>query len=243
MPTALEKLIALSGSAESAAPAVDPASDVVLAAAALADDLRILFLAWSDDDDDDSDDSKGKGASSSKSSGGGNAKGKSDDDEDDDEYAAMVKKLVAKGVPMARAKAMAKNAASKKVAAAASLVEGISVALSAIAVTPGATLEGVRQRMEAAARSWQPNSLGLASGPAEDHLVRLAVLTTEQRKKPSAHTIPGSDDFPIPDKAHLTAAVGRYHQGALAGHSKEEVARHIRSRAKALGEEVDLTAA
>lgn len=66
----------------------------------------------------------------------------------------------------------------------------------------------------------------------------LSVLTAAERKKPSAHTIPGSDDFPIPDKGHLSAAIARYKQGALAGHSKDEVARHIRSRAKSLGVDV-----
>lgn len=71
-------------------------------------------------------------------------------------------------------------------------------------------------------------------------LAALSTLTAEDRKKPSAHTLGDSDDYPIPDKAHLSAAVARYKQGKLAGHSKSEVAAHIRSRAKALGESVDL---
>lgn len=75
-----------------------------------------------------------------------------------------------------------------------------------------------------------------------DSPLALAVLTTAERKKGSAHTIPGSTDFPIPDKGHLQAAIARYKQGALAGHSKDEVAAHIRSRAKALGVEVNLGA-
>lgn len=73
-------------------------------------------------------------------------------------------------------------------------------------------------------------------------LAELSVLTAKDRKKPGAHTIGDSDDYPIPDKAHLSSAVARYKQGKLAGHSKEQVAAHIRSRAKALGETVDLTA-
>lgn len=77
------------------------------------------------------------------------------------------------------------------------------------------------------------------SGPVPD--LALAVLSTAERKKPGAHTIPGSTDFPIPDEGHLQAALARYKQGALAGHSKEEVAGHIRARAKALGVSVDLS--
>jgi hypothetical protein len=71
-------------------------------------------------------------------------------------------------------------------------------------------------------------------------LTALSTLTAEERKKPSAHTLGDSDDYPIPDKAHLSAAVARYKQGKFAGHSASEVAAHIRSRARALGETVDL---
>jgi hypothetical protein len=90
-------------------------------------------------------------------------------------------------------------------------------------------------------------SLVLQSMVALSHVqggevVSLSVLTAAERREPSAHTIPGSEDYPIPDKVHLAAAVARYKQGKFAGHSAEEVARHIRSRAKALGEQVDLTA-
>lgn len=70
--------------------------------------------------------------------------------------------------------------------------------------------------------------------------VRMSVLTAEQRRSPSAHTIGGSDDYPIPDKPHLSAALARYKEGKLAGHSKDEVRKHILSRAQALGVEVDL---
>lgn len=70
----------------------------------------------------------------------------------------------------------------------------------------------------------------------------LSVLTQAEREKPSAHTLPGSDDYPIPDLAHLSAAVAQYKQGKLAGHSQGEVAAHIRKRARALGKQVDLTA-
>jgi len=71
-------------------------------------------------------------------------------------------------------------------------------------------------------------------------LVSLSVLTAAERRSPSAHTISGSTDYPIPDKAHLAAAVARFKQGKLAGHSEEEVKRHILSRARALGETVEL---
>lgn len=81
------------------------------------------------------------------------------------------------------------------------------------------------------------------TGPVPEGVLAFAAMTTEARKKPSAHTIPGSTDFPIPDKHHLSLAVGRYHAGDLAGHSKEEVASHIRGRARALGETVDLATA
>lgn len=84
------------------------------------------------------------------------------------------------------------------------------------------------------------SEISLAAGEPGSALA-LAVLTTADRKKKSAHTIPGSTDFPIPDRGHLMAAIARYKQGALAGHSKAEVAAHIRSRAKALGIEVNLS--
>lgn len=228
MPSALDKLIALS--APAAEPAVlNPADELVLAAQALADELHVLLA-----DDDDDDDSGGGGKSSGKS--GGNSKS-DDGDDDDNEYAQMVAKLVKKGVPEARAKQMAKQA-MKRVAATA-LAEGISVALSELSVPAGVTLADVRNRMQRAFIPGLPSLMGLTS--AEDtQTVRLAVLSTAERKKPSAHTIPGTTDFPIPDKGHLTAAVARYHQGALAGHPKEVVRKHILAAASRLGEQVDL---
>jgi hypothetical protein len=72
--------------------------------------------------------------------------------------------------------------------------------------------------------------------------VSLSVLTQKEREKPSAHTIPGSTDFPIPDETHLSAAVREYHAGNLAGHSEAEVKKHILAEAKRLGKQVDLTA-
>lgn len=71
-------------------------------------------------------------------------------------------------------------------------------------------------------------------------LLGLSVLTAEDRRKPGAHTIGDSEDYPIPDKAHLTAALARYRQGKYAGHKPAEIAAHIRARAKALGVIVDL---
>jgi hypothetical protein len=73
--------------------------------------------------------------------------------------------------------------------------------------------------------------------------VSLSVLTMDERRKPAAHTIGDSTDYPIPDKVHLAAAVARYKQGKFAGHSQDEVRRHIMSRARALGEQVDLAVA
>jgi hypothetical protein len=71
--------------------------------------------------------------------------------------------------------------------------------------------------------------------------ISLSVLTAAERRKPSAHTMSGTTDFPIPDESHLSAAVREYHAGNLAGHSKEEVAAHIRTAAKRLGKSVDLS--
>jgi hypothetical protein len=73
--------------------------------------------------------------------------------------------------------------------------------------------------------------------------VSLSVMTMDERRKPGAHTISGSTDYPIPDKVHLAAAVARYKQGKFAGHSQDDVRRHILSRARALGEQVDLAVA
>ncbi len=71
--------------------------------------------------------------------------------------------------------------------------------------------------------------------------VSLSVLSQKDREKPSAHTIPGTTDYPIPDKAHLSAAVARYKEGKLAGHPAAVVKKHILSAAKRLGETVELT--
>jgi hypothetical protein len=81
---------------------------------------------------------------------------------------------------------------------------------------------------------------GAVDAFGEDDVLSLSVLTQEDREKSSAHTIPGSTDFPIPDKGHLLAAVARFKQGKLAGHSEDEVASHIRKHAKRLGVSVSL---
>lgn len=144
-------------------------------------------------------------------SGSGSSNGGSDDDEDDNgQLAKMVAKLVAKGVPKARAMQMAKQA-MKRVAASA-LADSAIVALSKLSLPPA--IDGGE--------------------------LKLSVLTMEERKKPSAHTIKGSTDYPIPDKGHLQAAIARYKQGKLAGHSKDEVKNHILHHARRLGVQVDL---
>ena len=68
----------------------------------------------------------------------------------------------------------------------------------------------------------------------------LAAMTQEEREKPSAHTIAGTDDWPIPDKKHLAVALGFYKQGKLGGHSKDAVRAHILTHAKRLGVPVNL---
>jgi hypothetical protein len=103
-----------------------------------------------------------------------------------------------------------------------------------------AQLDQVQGKVRAAARSY-----GIALTVDEEDIVvstllGLSVLSTAERKKPGAHTIGDSEDYPIPDKAHLTAAIARYKQGKYAGHKPAEIAAHIRGRAKALGVTVDL---
>lgn len=241
MTTALEKVLAHAekGTRQAVLP-LDPASELVLAALALTDELQVLLGKgnW-DDDDDDSGGGKGGGSSngSSKGSNGSSGGGGGDDDEDDgdDQMAAMVAKLVKKGVPKAQAIQMAKKAAKQVKASA--LAEGIAIALSNLNVAEG-TLDSVRERMAAATL---PRTLALTVGSFEEEQeIRLAVLSAAERRKPSAHTISGSEDYPIPDAGHLTAAVARYKQGALAGHSKSEVRSHICSRARALGKNVEI---
>jgi len=80
--------------------------------------------------------------------------------------------------------------------------------------------------------------------PLADDLVCLSVLTAEGRQKAKAagYTIAGSDDYPIPDKVHLSAAVARYKQGKFAGHPASVVKSHILKHARRLGTEVDLAA-
>lgn len=101
--------------------------------------------------------------------------------------------------------------------------------------------DAIAGRVGDAAHRYGLGTVAIGEQPAvAEVLAQLSTLTAADRKKPSAHTLGDSDDYPIPDKAHLSAAVARYKQGKLAGHSKSEVAAHIRSRAKALGETVDL---
>lgn len=225
MPTALEKILTHAGRSDSQAVLpLDPAAELVLVASVLADELQVLLAGYSDDDDDDS-------GGSSKSGGDDD----SDDDEGEDQMAAMVAKLVKKGIPKPKAVMMAKQA-MKRVKAS-SLAEGIAVALSHLDMSQG-TPASVRAKLAAAARD--ARSLSLSGTQPGEHMLRLAVLTTAERRRPSAHTIGDSTDYPIPDKVHLSAAVARYKQGKLAGHPKDEVRRHILSRARALGEQVDL---
>jgi hypothetical protein len=161
-----------------------------------------------------------------------------DDDDDDDEGGgdhsghAAYKAMIARKVDPKKAAQMCARS-DKKVKAsqlARSLVlmlsgtPGQDIVLTLSAGRPPAELPPVGEREAAAAL-----------------LAELSVLTAEDRKKPSAHTIGDSDDYPIPDVAHLTSAVARYKQGKLAGHSKAEVAAHIRHHARRLGREVDLS--
>jgi hypothetical protein len=63
----------------------------------------------------------------------------------------------------------------------------------------------------------------------------LATVTQAQRDRYATTGVALPDgSFPIPDKHHLGLAIGRFHARHLAGHSAEEVARHIRKRARAL---------
>lgn len=105
-----------------------------------------------------------------------------------------------------------------------------------------AQLDQVQGKVRAAAHTYGIELTVDEEAIAVDTLLGLSVLSTAERKKPSAHTIGDSEDYPIPDKAHLTAAIARYKQGKYAGHKPAEIAAHIRSRAKALGVQVDLAA-
>lgn len=92
----------------------------------------------------------------------------------------------------------------------------------------------------AASRSLVLEAMVALSQLAGGETLSLSVLTQAEREKPGAHTIPGSTDFPIPDVAHLSAAVGRYKQGKLAGHPASTVKAHILKHAKRLGRQVEL---
>jgi hypothetical protein len=107
--------------------------------------------------------------------------------------------------------------------------------------------QSVQQVLDQAAELTSGNSedekaeaLLLLSDMSDEDAIALSVLTQAEREKPSAHTIPGSTDYPIPDKGHLQAAIARFKQGKLAGHSRKEVKAHILKHARRLGVEVDL---
>ena len=78
------------------------------------------------------------------------------------------------------------------------------------------------------------------NGMRPSETVALSVLSMDERRKPSAHTIDSSTDFPIPDIGHLRAAIARFKEGKLAGHSAAEVKAHILKAAQRLGVKVDL---
>ena len=65
-------------------------------------------------------------------------------------------------------------------------------------------------------------------------------VTRSERERLAARglAIPNDEsggDFPIPDRAHLANAVGRFHNGDLAGHSAAKVKRHLQAAARKLG--------
>jgi hypothetical protein len=153
--------------------------------------------------------------------------------DDDHSSHATYKALVKRGMDEKKAASMCAKADNR--------VKATRLAAAALSA-----LSGLEAPEEPADRAAARQYLLAASRPGEDGmlavsaLLSLSVLTAEDRRKPGAHTIGDSEDYPIPDKAHLYAAVARYKEGKLAGHSREQVAAHIRHHARRLGEEVDL---
>ena len=137
--SALDKVLALSN--PGAVAEENPATALVLELSATLSELRVC-LAKSDPDNDGDDDSSAKGDTDNDYSGKGGKKkspgkasssksgGKDDDgdDGDDDETAAAVAKLVKKGVPEAKARAMVQQAAKQVKASA--LADSACVILS-----------------------------------------------------------------------------------------------------------------
>lgn len=193
-----------------AAPAA-PDPDIELLRAAQADIRELAVLLASGDDDGDDD----------------------DDGQDGHSGHGTYKALVKRGMPAKRAAAMCARA-DKRVKA-----SRLAASLEAmLGGTPGRDIGLVTLTAE---RPREPRQLDEEKIAAGVLMAELSVLTAAERKKPSAHTMRGpGDDYPIPDKVHLASAVARYKQGKFAGHKPEEVAAHIRARAKALGETVDL---
>jgi hypothetical protein len=69
----------------------------------------------------------------------------------------------------------------------------------------------------------------------EDDGLELAVSAEARQKYAKSGVALGSGAYPIPDSSHLAYAKQQFKGGHLAGHSAEEVRKHINSRARALG--------
>ena len=70
---------------------------------------------------------------------------------------------------------------------------------------------------------------------AEDDALELAVSAEARQKYAKSGVAMGSGAYPIPDSSHLAYAKQQFKAGHLAGHSAEEVRKHINARARALG--------
>jgi hypothetical protein len=204
--TALEKVLSLAGptvTMTGGAPAEkDLNADLVLALSTALDEVR-LYLASSDDDGDDGSTAKSGGKSG-------------DGDGEDGEFAAMVARLVKKGVPEARAKMMARQAMKR--------VKASALAESACVILAGLT----EPEPPAGPQSHLGRLVALAAPPGESASDRRSLAAKGWALKDGS--------FPIPDKKHLHSAAVL----AASGHGNVSAAKAlIRKRARELG--VDVT--
>jgi len=227
--TALEKILKLTGPGPQSPAEEDLNADLVLALSTALAEIRVC-LAKTDPDSDGDDDStaKGdtdhdywtKGGKQKKSlpgkSGDGKSSGKDDDgDGENDEFAAMVARLVKKGVPEARAKMMAKQAMNR--------VKASALAGSACVILAGLT----EPEAAAAPPTYLGRVVALAAPPGES--------ASDRRSLAAKGWALPDGSYPIPDKKHLHSAAVL----AASGHGNASAAKRlIRKRAKDLGVDV-----
>jgi hypothetical protein len=124
-------------------------------------------------------------------------------------------------------------------------LDDVDEAAGELAAATGLTYEDIMSVVRAGATGRDAAELALSvaalagelgvQGSGDGDTISLAVSQAERDQlAETGQALPGGD-FPVHDAHHLALAKGEYKKGNLAGHSREEVRRHINKNAKRLG--------